>query len=94
MMFYICSKFCQSISYGFRVRDLNSRVDARVVAKVDGRTDVRTDIRKTRSLYRAMPEAGATKNKMSIFKCRWASAVYHRIYCIHFLMLSNYVQKL
>ena len=38
IVFYICTKFCQSISLGFRVTDLNSRVDARVVANVDGRT--------------------------------------------------------
>ena len=29
------TKFSQSISNGFRVTDLNSRVDARVVANVD-----------------------------------------------------------
>ena len=47
--------------------DLNSRVDAGVVANVDGRTYRRTygwtNGRKTRSLYRAMPEAGATKKQ-------------------------------
>ena len=42
-MFYICTKFCQSISYGLRVTDLNSGVDARVVANVDARTDGRMD---------------------------------------------------
>ena len=31
--------FCQTISKGFRVTDLDSRVDARVVANADGRTD-------------------------------------------------------
>ena len=35
---YFCTKFCQSISLGFRVTDLNIRVDARVVANVDGQT--------------------------------------------------------
>ena len=44
-MLYICTKFCQSISYDFRVTDLNSRVDARVVANVDGGTYGRTDRR-------------------------------------------------
>ena len=58
-MFYICTKFCRSSSKGFRVTDLNSRVDARVVANVDGRTYGR----KTGSIYRTMPEAGATKMK-------------------------------
>ena len=38
------------ISYGFRVPDLNSRVNPRVVINVDG------------SLYRALPEASTTKN--------------------------------
>ena len=37
-MLYICTKFCQSISKGFRVMDLNSRVDARVVANGEERT--------------------------------------------------------
>ena len=41
--------------------DLNSRVDARVIANVDGRTDRHTAGCKTGSLYRAKPEAGATK---------------------------------
>ena len=36
-MLYICTKFCQSISYGFRDVDLNISVGARVVAYVDGR---------------------------------------------------------
>ena len=49
IMLYICIKFCESTS--------NSRVDATMVANVDGRTDGR----KTRFLFRAMPEAGATK---------------------------------
>ena len=70
-MLYICPKFCRSNSKGFRVTNLNSRVDARVVANVDGqtygRTYGRTNGRKTGSLYRAMPEAGATKtNKSSV----------------------------
>ena len=34
--------FCRSSSKGFRVTDLNSRVDARLVANVDGRTYGRT----------------------------------------------------
>ena len=39
MMLYICTKFCGSISKGFRVTDLNSTLNARVVANVDaGRT--------------------------------------------------------
>ena len=36
------TKICLSISYGFKVTHLNSRVDARVVANVDGRTYGRT----------------------------------------------------
>ena len=36
--FNICTKFCQSISQGFRVTDLNTMVNARVVANVDGQT--------------------------------------------------------
>ena len=42
------------ISYGFRVPDLNSRVNPRVVINVDG------------SLYRALPEAGTTKTHSKI----------------------------
>ena len=61
------SRGCSLYSKGFRVTDLNSRVDARVVANVDGRTDGRTYGRtygrKTGSIYRTMPEAGATKMK-------------------------------
>ena len=34
---------CQSISKGFRVTDLNSRVDAWVVTNVDGQTDEQTE---------------------------------------------------
>ena len=33
-MLYICTKFCQSISQGFRVTGLNSRVDVRVVTEI------------------------------------------------------------
>ena len=62
-MLYICTKFCQSISKGFRVTDLNIRIDARVAANVD----TRTNRRKIGSLYRVMPEAGATKG---IFKSK------------------------
>ena len=41
---YICTKFCESISKGFTVTDLNSRVNARVVTNVDARwTDIHTD---------------------------------------------------
>ena len=39
-MLYICTKFCQSISKGFRVIDLNARIDPRVVANLEGGTDV------------------------------------------------------
>ena len=42
--------------------DLDSRVIARVVANVGRRRYGSINGRKTRSLYRAMPEAGATKN--------------------------------
>ena len=40
-MLYICTKFCESISKGFRVTDLNIRVKARVVANVDAQMDAR-----------------------------------------------------
>ena len=40
-----CATCCQSISKGFTVTDLNSRVDARVVASVDGRTYERMENR-------------------------------------------------
>ena len=42
IMFYFRTKFCESISMGFRVTDPNStlsRVYARVVANVDGQMD-------------------------------------------------------
>ena len=59
-MLYICTKFGRSISKGFKDTDPDSRVDARVVANVDGWTCGHTKGQKTGSLYRAMPEAGAT----------------------------------
>ena len=40
--------------------DVHTRVDASVVANVDKRTFGQTNGRKTGSLYRAMPQAGAT----------------------------------
>ena len=43
--------------------DLNSRIDARLVTNVYRST---YDKRKIESLYRAMPEAGATKKEFSI----------------------------
>ena len=46
-MLYICTKFCQSISYSFMVMDLDSRIDAKVVANVDGRTYGPTNGQKT-----------------------------------------------
>ena len=61
-MLYIYTKFCQTISKGFRVTDPNTRVDARVVANVD----VRTKGWKAGSLYRAMPQAGATIKRTQI----------------------------
>ena len=36
IMLNICIKFCQSISCGFRVTLLDSRINSRVVANVDG----------------------------------------------------------
>ena len=67
IILYICTRFCQSTAKGFRVTDLNIRVDARVVTIVDGRTNGQ----KTGSLYHAMPEAGApTKRKIN---CRYNS---------------------
>ena len=56
IMLYICMKFSESTSDGFRMTNPNRRVDASVVANVDGRTNGR----RSGSLYRAMPEAGAT----------------------------------
>ena len=44
--------------------NLNIRVAARAVANVDGWTYGRTNGQKTGSIYRAMPEAGATKRRM------------------------------
>ena len=56
-LYQILSKYL----IGFKSYDLNTRVDARVVANVN----VRTNGRKTGSLYRAMPEAGATKRTLA-----------------------------
>ena len=56
IMLYICTKFCHSITKGFRVTDLEFKVDARVVANVYGRMDIQTNGQKTGSLCRAMPE--------------------------------------
>ena len=60
-MLYICTKFCQSISKCFMDTDLDRRVDPRVVANVDGWMGGCMNGWKTGSLYRPMPEAGATK---------------------------------
>ena len=58
MMIYIWAKFYESTLKGFRVTDMDSRVDTRVVAMLaPGRNSERTNGRKTESLYRAMPEA-------------------------------------
>ena len=43
IMRYIRTKFCQSISKGFKIKDPNSQVHSRVVANVDGCMYVRTD---------------------------------------------------
>ena len=68
MMLYICTKFCEIISKGFRITDLNSRVKARVVANVDERMDACTDERMDNQiLYCAMPEAGATKIQKEMY---------------------------
>ena len=59
MMLYICIKFCESNSKGFRATDLlNNRVNIRVVANVDarqidGHMDTCMNGWKTGSLYRA-----------------------------------------
>ena len=37
-MLYICTKFCQSISKGYKVIDPDIRVGARVISTVDGWT--------------------------------------------------------
>ena len=50
-MLYICIKFGQSISQGFRDRNPDSSVDARVVANVDGWTYGQMNGWKTGSLY-------------------------------------------
>ena len=54
-MLYICTKFCQSTSKGFRVTDLNSRINARVVVNVDLQKYGRMNGRKMGFLYLAMP---------------------------------------
>ena len=59
MMLYICTKFCEIISEGFRVIDSNIRVDARVVTNVDNWIDRHTNGWKTGSLYHAMPQRQA-----------------------------------
>ena len=49
---------------GFKVIDLNSRIDARVVTNVYGRTYERTNGRKIGSLYRARRDKkGVSKSK-------------------------------
>ena len=52
---------------------MNSRVEAGVIANVDEhmyvRMDERKNGRKTRSLYHAMPEAGATKTFDQSWSC-------------------------
>ena len=60
-MLYNCTKFCESISQGYRVTDPNSTADARVVANVDGWMNIRKTLSLHRALYRAMPETGAAK---------------------------------
>ena len=41
-MLYICTKFCEYISNGFRVTDRNIRVDARMVTFTKGHNSVNT----------------------------------------------------
>ena len=60
-MLYICTSFAKVSQQGFRVTDLDIRVNARVVATVDGLMYGRTNRQATGSLYHTMPEAGATK---------------------------------
>ena len=79
IMLYICTKFCQSISKGFRVTDPDSRVDARVVTKVDGRTDKHTYRQKSGSLYRAMLESGMTMNTLAEL---WPLTIFKRTGCL------------
>ena len=59
--------FCQSISQGFKLTNLNSGVDARVVANVDGQTDIRTDIRTGEWTENRIPVAGATKRETAVY---------------------------
>ena len=67
MMLYICTKVCGSVSRGFRVKDLNSKVNARVVANVDsGWTDIQTNTQKNRSLYPAMPKANELVQQITV----------------------------
>ena len=40
-MLYICIKFCQRISKGFRVTDFDSRVDAKMVAIYKGHNSIK-----------------------------------------------------
>ena len=78
MMLYIYTKFCERISKGFRVTDLNSKVNTRVVANVtpDGWKYRRTHGQKTRSLIGAMPKAGTT------------ITVHFKPKCLHFQTIS------
>ena len=56
MLLYIWAKFCESISKGLGVKDLNSWVDARVVANIDaGRTDRRTHSRSDEQTENRIP---------------------------------------
>ena len=50
-MLFMCTKFQENISKGFKETDLKIRVDARLVANVDGRTNEQANGGKTGSLF-------------------------------------------
>ena len=67
IMFYICTKICQSFSKDFRVTDLKVGLTLEwSQILTDGRTCGLTNGRKTGFRYRTMPEAGATKIKKMV----------------------------
>ena len=65
IMLYISTKFCHSISWGFRFTDLNSRVEARVVAN-DGQTYGLTDGKLDLYIAPCLRQAGATITKIKL----------------------------
>lgn len=78
------------ISYGFRVMNTNSRVDARldVSAQTDERTDEGTNGRKLARLYRAA-KAGATKSNHPDFKLYSSKLTYKKL-CLYGAILMAF----